>query len=96
MLRDDGIADGESESRAAPGCLRGEERLEELRQIRVADPFAVIDDLGEHGSRVVAPAGAQLDGALLAHRVHCVDEQRHEDLHELLLVRAHDGAERSR
>jgi PAS domain S-box-containing protein len=59
----------------------------------INNPLAMVHDLGAHHAGVLAPSGAQLHGALLAHRVHRVQQQRHEHLDELLLVGPDDGTE---
>ena len=69
--------------------LGGIERLEDLGEIRTANPFALIDDFGDDSTAPGVGTCAEHDGAAIIHGVHRVEQERHDDLHELLLTR-HD------
>ena len=88
MIGDDPVADREAESRAATRGLRREERLEEPlphRAERFRDPLSITSMIsssprtGDRNtfSRIVPG---------LSHRVHRVEHQRHEHLHELIAI----------
>ena len=93
MLGHDRVADRKTETGAPTRRLGGEEGLEDLREIGAPNSLTLIHDFGDDAARILTPLRAQRDGSLLLHRVHRVEQQRHEDLDELLFIRAHDGAE---
>src|SRR6185437_15465222 len=75
MLRDDRVADRETEPGPATRALRRVEGLEDLHPIDVANAVASVDDLGDHHSRALVGSCPQSDDSLFLHRVEGVQEQ---------------------
>lgn len=92
VLLHDAVADAEAEPRALPLRLGGVERFEDLAELAARDPVPGVDHLGDR-RRVAVTTGDDAHRALLAHRIHGVEQQRHEDLHELLGVGLRHAAE---
>src|SRR5687767_1488571 len=87
VIGDDRVADRQAKAGAAAGRFRRIEWLEDLRHLRAWDSVALIRDL-DHDRLLARPsaAGPHENGSARVHRIHGVEEQRHEDLDELLGV----------
>ncbi len=87
MILDDPVADREAEPGATPRRLGGEERLEDLAQIRTGNPHAGVLDLDHHLIRPpAAPAVRRVKVPPSSMRVDRVEHERHEHLDQLLRV----------
>ncbi len=91
MLAQHGLADAQSETGSAPWPFRGEERIEDVRQIFGCDSWAIILKHDPNGVRIASDA--HTNRALFAAFADCllrIQQKNKKDLHQLIGI-GHDS-----